>query len=50
MKRRHDSALWLYQQLRDHRVRLAAVDRLAAWAGARPGAAYGEIVRAACQR
>ena len=50
MRGRHASALWLYGWLRDHRVRIAAIDRLAAWAGARADAPYAEIVRAACAR
>lgn len=41
------SMFWLALAMRDPRVSLEAVDRLAAWAGARPDAGYGEIARAA---
>lgn len=46
-RRKPGNMFWLALAMRDPRVSLEAVDRLAAWAGARPGAGYGEIARAA---
>lgn len=47
---RREAAAWLERVMRDPRIPLAALDRLAAWAGAPAAGSLGAIARAVVTR
>ena len=47
---RREAEAWLLARMRDHRVSMAALDRMAAWAGAPASGSLRDIARAVAAR